>query len=151
VGNVRTIDFFVSYNKNDKQWAEWIAWTLENAGYTTLLQAWDFRAGGNFVIEMQRAVMTAERLIAVMTPDYLSARFTQSEWASIFVLDPEGLERRLIPVMVKPCRPTGLLAAIINIRLFSLTETDAHDALLNGVGLNRPKPLTHPPFPGEET
>jgi hypothetical protein len=28
-------DFFISYNKTDRQWAEWIAWQLEGAGYTT--------------------------------------------------------------------------------------------------------------------
>jgi hypothetical protein len=38
-------DFFVSYNKADKSWAEWIAWQLEEAGYSTVLQGWDFRAG----------------------------------------------------------------------------------------------------------
>ena len=48
-------DFFISYNKADRAWAEWIAWTLEEAGYSTTIQAWDFQAGGNFVLEMQKA------------------------------------------------------------------------------------------------
>ena len=46
-------DFFISYTKTDKAWAEWIAWTLEAAGYSTVIQAWDFRPGSNFVLEMQ--------------------------------------------------------------------------------------------------
>lgn len=41
-----TTDFFVSYNKADKAWAEWIAWQFEEAEYTTIIQAWDFAAGG---------------------------------------------------------------------------------------------------------
>lgn len=36
-------DFFISYNRADGLWAEWIAWQLEEAGYTAVLQAWDFR------------------------------------------------------------------------------------------------------------
>ena len=48
-------DFFVSYNKADKQIAEWIAWVLEEAGHEVLIQAWDFRPGENFVIGMQKA------------------------------------------------------------------------------------------------
>ena len=48
-------DFFISYNKADIQWAEWIAWQLEKAEFTTILQAWDFRPGGNFILDMQRA------------------------------------------------------------------------------------------------
>jgi hypothetical protein len=27
-------DFFISYHKVDKTWAEWIAWHLEEAGYS---------------------------------------------------------------------------------------------------------------------
>ena len=46
------VDFFISYTKADLPWAEWIAWQLEAAGYTTLLQAWDFRPGSNFVLEL---------------------------------------------------------------------------------------------------
>ena len=29
-------DFFISYNKADKAWAEWIAWELEEAGYKSV-------------------------------------------------------------------------------------------------------------------
>ena len=29
--------FYISYNSADRQWAEWIAWQLEEAGYTTVL------------------------------------------------------------------------------------------------------------------
>ena len=77
-------DFFVSYNKADRQWAEWIAWHLEQAAYTTVIQAWDFRPGGNFVMQMQQAASRAERTVAVLSPDYLSSRFTQPEWAAAF-------------------------------------------------------------------
>ena len=37
-------NFFVSYNGKDKSWAEWIAYQLEEDGYTTVIQAWDFQA-----------------------------------------------------------------------------------------------------------
>ena len=47
--------FFISYNKADITWAEWIAWELEEAGYLTIVQAWDFRPGFNFVLRMQQA------------------------------------------------------------------------------------------------
>ena len=75
-------NFFISYNKADLAWAEWIAWQLEEAGYTTVLQVWDFRPGSNFVLEMQRGTAQAERTIAVLSPDYLEARFAQPEWAA---------------------------------------------------------------------
>ncbi|MBI5653313.1 MAG: toll/interleukin-1 receptor domain-containing protein, partial [Chloroflexi bacterium] len=70
-------NFFISYTSADQQWAEWIAWQIENAGYSVVIQAWDFRPGSNFVLEMQRAASEAERTLAVLSPNFLAARFTQ--------------------------------------------------------------------------
>jgi hypothetical protein len=66
-------DFFISYTKDDQFWAEWIAYILEANGYTCIIQAWDFRPGENFVIEMQEAAKKAEHTIAVLSPAYLKA------------------------------------------------------------------------------
>ena len=69
--------FFVSYNGHDKQWAEWIAWILEEAGYSVIIQAWDFRPGSNFVLEMQNATVQAEKTIAVLSNNYRSYALTE--------------------------------------------------------------------------
>ncbi|MGR5880845.1 toll/interleukin-1 receptor domain-containing protein [Bacillus cereus] len=45
--------FFISYNSKDKDVAEWISYILEEAGHKVFVQAWDFAAGNNFVVEMQ--------------------------------------------------------------------------------------------------
>jgi hypothetical protein len=47
-------DFFISYTAVNRPWAEWIAVQLEQAGYTTLLQAWDFRPGSDFLHRCSR-------------------------------------------------------------------------------------------------
>jgi hypothetical protein len=145
------VDFFISYNGADREWAEWIAWVLEEAGFTILLQAWDFRPGGNFVLEMHRAAIRAERIIAVLSPDYLGASFPQPEWAAGFVRDPEGLNQQLVPVMVRPCEPAGMLKAIVQIRLYGLRREEARANLLAGVVPGRAKPVSEPAFPGEAT
>ena len=69
-------DFFVSYNQADRDWAEWIAWQLEVAGYRTVLQAWDFLGGSHFPQEMQNAHSKAERTVVVLSQSYLDAKFT---------------------------------------------------------------------------
>lgn len=58
-------DFFVSYTGADEAWAQWIGWELEEAGYTVILQAWDFTSGSRFVREMHKAAQIANRTIAV--------------------------------------------------------------------------------------
>ncbi|MEX1027232.1 MAG: TIR domain-containing protein [Candidatus Paceibacterota bacterium] len=140
-------DFFVSYNRNDEQWAEWIAWTLEEAGFTTVIQAWDFRAGGDFVTEMQKAATGTRKTIAVLSDDYLAAEYTQPEWGNAFARDPQGHERTLIPVRVKRCKPDGLLMTRIYVDLIGLPADDAQEMLLESLK-DRGKPANSPAFPG---
>jgi|GEM_PF-2723867 len=139
-------DFFVSYNRADKQWAEWIAWTLEESGYTVVVQAWDFRPGGNFVLDMQRAAAESQKTIAVLSESYLKSSYTQPEWAAAFASDPQSLERKLIPVRVKECKPEGMLRPIVYVDLVGVLETDAKQTLLDGL---RPsgRPAQKPMFP----
>ena len=138
--------FFVSYNSADKAWAEWIAWTLEKAGHTTVIQAWDFRPGGNFVLDMQRAAAETDKTIVVLSEDYLKAKYTQSEWAAAFADDPESQERKLIPIRVRQCHPKGLLRSIVYVDLVGADEKTASQAILQALP-QRLKPITKPLFP----
>ena len=83
-------DFFVSYNTADRPWAEWIAWALEEAGYSAVIQAWDFRPGANFVLEMHKAAEQTQKTIVVLSENYLKAEFTQPEWAAAFCARSHG-------------------------------------------------------------
>ena len=140
-------DFFISYTGADRAWAEWIAWQLEQAGYTTLIQAWDFQPGSNFVLEMDTASKTAVRTIAVLSPDYFNSGFTPSEWAAAFRHDPKGEQRLLVPVRVRACDVEGLLGQVVYIDLVGYDEPEARTRLLAGVRHERAKPLVSPAFP----
>lgn len=141
-------DFFISYTSADKTWAEWIGYVLEEEGSSAIIQAWDFRPGSNFVLEMQRAATEAKRTIMVLSPDYLKSQFASSEWAAAFAQDPQGLKRSLIPVVVRDCRVSGLLTSLVHINLVGATEDAARELLLNGVREGRAKPAQRPSFPG---
>ncbi len=143
-------DFFISYNKADRLWGEWIAWQLEVAGFSVVIQAWDFRPGSNFVLEMQKAATEAERTIAVLSNEYLDALYTQPEWAAAFVRDPVSERGTLLPVRVRRCELKGLLASLIYIDLVELEETKARQRLLDGIHRERAKPQIQPAFPGRQ-
>jgi hypothetical protein len=138
-------DFFVSFNQADRAWATWIAWVLEEAGYSVFFQDWDFK--GNFVLEMDRAYKSSNRTIALFSPDYLGSRFMAPEWAARFTEDATGERDLLIPVRVRPCEPKGLLAQIVCIDLFDLDEKTATKRLLNRIRNIRLKPSDAPTFP----
>ncbi|MEP7300888.1 MAG: toll/interleukin-1 receptor domain-containing protein [Caldimonas sp.] len=143
-------DFFISYNSADKAWAEWLAWQVEASGWSVVVQAWDFRPGGNFVLDMNRALTDTRRTIAVLSPSFLAADFTAPEWAATFAADPTGVARRLVPVRVRDCRPGGLLAAIVYIDLVGIrNREEGRLRLLDGLKA-RVKPEHEPDMPAPD-
>src|SRR6266545_6753292 len=104
------VDFFISYTGGDRAWAEWIAWQLEASDYSTVLQAWDFRPGENFVVQMRRALDTAERTLAVVSAAYLESVYGSDEWTAAFTHDrPETssllvvrVEEVALPRLLRP-------------------------------------------------
>lgn len=142
-------DFFISYNSADRTWAEWIAWQLEEVGYTVYVQAWDFRPGSNFIVEMQGAAVEAACTIVVLSPDYLAASFTRPEWAAAFAHGTTSEKGALLPVRVRECDIKGLLHSIVYVDLFKLDESSAKRALLDAVNRGRAKPEQQPGYPGE--
>jgi hypothetical protein len=138
---------FISYNRADCDWAEWIAGAIERSGYRPIIQAWHFRPGKNFVLRMQEATAESDLTVAVLSVDYLNAEFTQSEWAAAFARDPTGKNRMLIPVRVAKCH-LPIHSEIIYIDLVGRTEQDAERALVDGLKPSG-KPAQPPQFPGK--
>lgn len=143
-------DFFVSYTGADRPWAEWIAWQLEEAGYRVIIQAWDFVPGSHWMTRMGDGMQKAERTIAVLSQRYLQSVFGAAEWQSAVQADPTGFERKLIPVRIDDCTPTGLLGSVVWVDLVGLGEHAARQTLLDMIRNSlsgRAKPATAPPFP----
>lgn len=134
-------DFFVSYNSADRQWAEWITWQLEEAGYEVEIQAWDSQAGKNFIEWMDKASKNASQTIAVLSPSYLKGKFSLAEWTAALY------EEKLLPIRIQDFDVKGLFGPIVYIDLVGLEEEKAKEKLLKDVRLERKKPLTAPRFP----
>ncbi len=126
-------DFFISYNKTDILWAKGLGEYLHEAGYSYVMQETDFQPGSNFVLEMDKATKVAHRTISVLSPDYLDALYTPPEWAAAFAKDPTGEKRLLIPVKVRDCKLTGLLAQIVFIDLVGLNVKQAQKVFLEAI------------------
>jgi hypothetical protein len=142
-------DFFISYTKVDKSWAEWIGWVLEEAGYTVFIQAWDILPADNFVGKMQGAMTGTRKTIAVLSDDYFKSEYTEAEWTAAVTRDPAGQARLLVPIRVRPCEAIGFFATTVYIDIVGLSEQDARAAIL-GAFSSRLKPTKQPAYPGGE-
>lgn len=146
----RAADFFVSYTSADRAWAEWIAWELEAAGYTTVLQAWHMPPGTSFVHAMDEALHRTSHTLLILSPAYLRSAMTEAEWRPGFVADPSGIQRRLIPIRIEACQPAGLLADRVYVDLVDLDGAAAKAALLEGIAAalrGNARPASRPEFP----
>src|SRR3569833_2242937 len=92
------VDFFISYSPADERWATWMAWELEQAGYRTVLQAWDFVPGTNFIDFIDRGLSRSTIVLAVLSEHYLRSRYGRLEWQTAIRSAPEDPGRRLITV-----------------------------------------------------
>ena len=137
-------DFFISFTSADRAWADWIAWTLQDASYSVIYQPWDFTPGTNFVSEMRKALEYCRRTIAVYSPNYFNSGFSEDEWSAAFA------DRSLMPVRVRDCEIPKLLKQTVYIDLVNLDELSARIALLNGVLGGYPPGTARPPFPPRE-
>lgn len=145
-------DFFVSYTRVDRVWAEWIAWTLEEAGYSVLIQAWDFVPGSNWVTGMDEGVARAARTVAVLSAAYAGSVYGRAEWQAAWAADPGGAARKLLVMRVEDCARPGLLDQVVSIDLFEQPQDEARSEVLRAARLaasgGRDKPPTAPVFPG---
>ncbi len=146
--------FFVSFNSKDEQKAHWIAWTLRDAGHEVAVHTWELPAGGDIPTWMNERLAWAERLIAVVSPDYVTARYSVAEWTAKVWGDPDGKDGSVVPVLVRPTpQVPPLLAKLSFVDLTGVGEAEARRRLLDGVRAPAPprvKPVFEPAPPAHE-
>ncbi len=143
-------DFFIDYADADAGWAEWVAWQLQDAGYTVVYRAKDFRAGMNVVDRTDEELERAERVIILLSPDYLRAYEAQKTFSGVPVWTATFMQPgKLLPLRVRPCQLKRLLQPLIPIELVDLIEFQARKVLLAGVSREPPASGEKPPFPGD--
>jgi HEAT repeat protein len=126
-------NFFISYNQRDREAAARIDQQLRDAGYSTTFQLTDMPPGASVPHEMDKAIKNNERLIAVLSPDYLESRYCASEWEAFQHKDPTGEKRAIIPVIVRRCEIQGLLSVRARVDLVGTDPSEARTRLLEAV------------------
>ncbi len=126
-------NFFVSYTGTDLNYATWVAEVLESNNYTVTIQAWDFRPGDNFVSKINEALSECQKLIVILSENYLKSKWCEAEWTSKFTEQMNLKERRIIPIRIEPVDLKGLLSPIVYIDIFDKSENVAKKEILDGI------------------
>ncbi|WP_416211479.1 FxSxx-COOH system tetratricopeptide repeat protein, partial [Frankia sp. Cas3] len=146
----KRVDFFISHAGPDSDWAQWVAVTLLDAGYSVELDVWDWTAGTSFVAAMNSALSRAVRVLALASPEYFARTWTAAELDAAIVRQVQD-GGYLVPVQIRPCEPgtfPPLLDPLVRIELDGVDEPAARARLLEGLAGPR-RPASGPfPFPG---
>jgi hypothetical protein len=108
MGGEQRRDVFVSYAGPDLAWAEWVTAELRAAGYTAELDAWDWAAGENAVVNMDRALARSSCLLALISTAYVQReRWTTDEWSTAALLAHDD-GTRVVPVHIEQVPKTSI-------------------------------------------
>jgi tetratricopeptide (TPR) repeat protein len=130
-------DFLISYHTADRAWMEWIAWQLEDAGYSVLRLSCDTQPSADFVQRVQPATQRAERTIALLSPEYLAGVHTADESSAAFARDPTSEKGLVVPFRVDVSRVEELLPDVACIDLVGLNVREVRHRLLDMAGGRR--------------
>jgi hypothetical protein len=152
------VQYFISYTGVDEEWARWVAWELERAGYTYRLQAEHFVPGTKFINAMRIWLDNCDHVLALMTEEYFKSEYASLEMHSAVGADPLGAARRVIPIRVKKCTVPSLFRDIVYIDFVGRSEEEQRRALVAGLkaarigGENATREFkTRPIWPGRAT
>lgn len=146
--NMDKKDFFVSYNKEDKAWAKWIAGTLEENGYTVYMQAWDISHGDDFIDQMNKFLESSTGYIPVISNSFLDSPYCKKELSTAFNEHLNLVIEKFLPIRIENVSAGPIYKTTVYIDLFNINESEAKKILLNGVGLTK-NPRNKGAFPGK--
>ncbi len=141
-------DFFISYNKANKDWAKWIGGTLEENGYSVYLQAWDIVPGNDFIERMNAFLECSKNYIAVYSQEFYNSEYCMKEFQTAFNAHINKEIEKFIPIRLEDVNLGPLYKTTVYIDLFDLTEENATKKLLEGIG-HTENPRNKGKYPGK--
>jgi hypothetical protein len=95
---------FISYAREDKQWAEWLGERLVKHGFRIWTDATSVPIGESFIAELNRTIEKSDVVSALLSPNYFQSTWCQQETAAA-----AASKVPIIPVLVEPCEVQGFL------------------------------------------
>lgn len=118
-------DVFVSYSSVDSDWV-WneLIPRLEGEDFAICIDKRNFLAGKPIIDNIETAVNSSQRVLIVLTPDWLN-----NEWCHFEVLlgqtvDPSANRRKIIPLRLKNCNPPIHISMLTYIDFVNEAERD---------------------------
>src|SRR5690242_1738792 len=104
-------DFFISYVKEDRSWAEWIAWQLEAAGFSVSLNLTFLQDGDPVIPRLADLIRNNASAVLVLVSKHLGNQYASEEWFRP-LLATRRHSPKVIPIFLDSTPPPPLLRPI---------------------------------------
>ncbi|MCW8377089.1 FxSxx-COOH system tetratricopeptide repeat protein [Streptomyces justiciae] len=136
---------FVAHMPEDRAWAEWVSWTLREAGYE-VDQDWPGRQGDSFLTTVL-GLPAEDRIVALYSAAFLGEGGMPRDQSAALLAMPE----KFIALRVEEIDVPGAVQRHGFTDLFGVEEREAREALLRAVENPISTPTTPPAFPASGT
>jgi len=133
-------DVFVSYHHSDGVWVQnWLLRRLEEAGLKACVDFRDFQPGAPLIVQMEEAIAQSRFTLLVLSPDYLHSEWAAWEIGLVEAFDPAERQRRVIPLLLRPCELPMRIATLSYVDFTRPSEIEVQlNRLLFGLGVRTP-------------
>ena len=140
-------DIFVSYTSTDRDWAFWIGQELARLEHQPRIHEWEIQAGGDIPAWMEERLQKADRVLCVISADYLTKDYSGWERRSAQWAAASKRPNFMLPVFVEDCEAPVAMGHLKRCNLFGLEEVKARASLEAYLTEAKP-PQTQVRFPG---
>ena len=108
-------DIFLSHNSEDKLAVLELAKRLKSDGLTVWLDDWVIQPGDNIFLKIEEGLDQSEKVVLVLSPRAIESKWVGMEKSVALFRDPTNDKRRFIPLLLEPCKLSGVMSGILYI------------------------------------
>lgn len=136
-------EIFISYNKEDVEFAERLVRRLERDTYNgnkikCFFAPWDIAPGENIVLRIEEGLTHSKFIVLILSPSWLESDWTKLERAVPVYDDPAGMKGRIIPILRRNCDipPSIRILRWLDFRTDRNFEREVKKLIARIIGLN---------------
>lgn len=139
VANTGTYDlgarrqFLIVCDDEDDQWSSWVAWSLQDAGYSVFFESFDFLPGQMRVVWISDALRLSDRAIVVAAPSFMRSAICEAQWRVRAAMNPNGVQESVLVTRAEECLLPEELLSAPRVDLFGQSEVECRAHLLEFV------------------
>ena len=140
------LNVFISYSHKDREFVTRL--TQDLIDRVPDAQVWYdmlIPAGSSWAETLSHQIEKADVIVAILSPDYLASEWASQELNVALLRRTQG-DAKLIPILVRPCSPSGFLASLTWVDFTQDYET-AFERLMWGITGEKPR-IAKGPEPG---